>query len=658
MHNSTEPQSVAMEYTLHHDITNIDSPTQTRLGTTLHDSNITAATTQPGPDAPNNAEGSAIKPRPDSNIDLPHTTSPLTLRYAVWDKELHELHTHMCTCPGTCTGIRLGENLPTATQCVPAKELSELLTGLQPGSGFMSIAPGEEPLPKATTVYPLSDTEHEAICADVEKRVRQGHLVELQERPPRAAPLFAKQEADKIRTIWNYSDGDGAFNTLSDHERFTMMGITEACQYIDNGYVWMGKVDASDAYFQVPLHPTQWRAAACSAGKPGRVKYFIPTRLCFGMARAPETFCRISAAIRMMLHRRGIQAIVVYVDDFLVLGRTKEECQEAMTCLVELLESLGFEVNKKPHKLVGPSLRLVFLGYDINTDVRSGNAMDGGIEIRIPQDKLDKARQALEDISKPGAVYSKKRLNECLGLLNFIARAVFGIKPFTASLRNALNTGTLQDPQIQRDCKAICHFLATYSGYNFLHKKVCVHTEYFATDASLKIGMGGFFNKHYFAITWEQLHQSLADMPRAILPQRLWPLEHEGGRYHIAYLELFAAFWGLYLWRDDFANRWVQIHVDNSNAAAWLTTGTGPPGSAIALILRHLFAMLAKHGIRLVVTLVESKRNPLADALSRQDWDAFRLHLRLWEQSHITSDPFAIAEKPPSGLLTHRWREQ
>ena len=38
-----------------------------------------------------------------------------------------------------------------------------------------------------------------------------------------------------------------------------------------------------------------------------------------------------------MMTRRGHRAMVVYLDDFLVIGATWQECQEVFECLLQLL---------------------------------------------------------------------------------------------------------------------------------------------------------------------------------------------------------------------------------------------------------------------------------------------------------------------------------
>ena len=54
---------------------------------------------------------------------------------------------------------------------------------------------------------------------------------------------------------------------------------------------------------------------------------FVDNRLYFGLSCAPFIFNRISNAIIVrMMARRGFRAVVNYLDDFLIIGSTQEEC--------------------------------------------------------------------------------------------------------------------------------------------------------------------------------------------------------------------------------------------------------------------------------------------------------------------------------------------
>ena len=63
--------------------------------------------------------------------------------------------------------------------------------------------------------------------------------------------------------------------------------------------------------------------------------------------------------------KRGFDTIIVYLDDFLIVGETKEVCQLAFDTLITLLQHLGFEISWR--KVIRPTQKLVFLGIEIDT---------------------------------------------------------------------------------------------------------------------------------------------------------------------------------------------------------------------------------------------------------------------------------------------------
>ena len=81
--------------------------------------------------------------------------------------------------------------------------------------------------------------------------------------------------------------------------------------------------------------------------------YYVDNRLCFGVSCAPSIFNRISNAIARMMAHRGFHAVVNYLDDFLIIGNTQEECQRGLVTLINLLHYFGFNVSWR--KVVSPA---------------------------------------------------------------------------------------------------------------------------------------------------------------------------------------------------------------------------------------------------------------------------------------------------------------
>ena len=125
----------------------------------------------------------------------------------------------------------------------------------------------------------------------------------------------------------------------------------------------MAKIDLHHAYRSVPIHPHNYHGTGLKwKFKDNKVKftYFVDTRLPFGGRRSPEIFHRLTQAVKRIMSRKGYNAIVVYLDDFLIIGESREACQVAFHALLALLQNLGFSISWR--KVVPSTQRLVFLG--------------------------------------------------------------------------------------------------------------------------------------------------------------------------------------------------------------------------------------------------------------------------------------------------------
>jgi len=87
---------------------------------------------------------------------------------------------------------------------------------------------------------------------------------------------------------------------------------------------YVAKIDLRHPYRSVPIHPANYQATGCKWRFSGDDfdTFFFDTRLPFGAKCSPEIFHRFTPAVRQMMARRGYRDIIVYLDDFLVIGAT------------------------------------------------------------------------------------------------------------------------------------------------------------------------------------------------------------------------------------------------------------------------------------------------------------------------------------------------
>lgn len=109
---------------------------------------------------------------------------------------------------------------------------------------------------------------------------------------------------------------------------------------------WFGSIDLTDAYY------------SCNVDKYNRrflrfiwegQKYQY-TCLPNGFASAPRIFTKIMKPVFSTLRKKG-QANVSYIDDSLVVSRTKAECVDNIHETVQLLDSLGLTVHPEKTRI-------------------------------------------------------------------------------------------------------------------------------------------------------------------------------------------------------------------------------------------------------------------------------------------------------------------
>ena len=119
---------------------------------------------------------------------------------------------------------------------------------------------------------------------------------------------------------------------------------------------------------------------------------------------------------------------MVYLNDFLVVGQTKQKCQLAFDTLLQLLQDLGFQISWR--KVIGPTQKLVFLGVELDTLK---------CEMALPQTKLEDLHQVVTAfLSRRRA--NKKQLQSLAGKLNWACRVVYGGRTFLRRILDFMNT--------------------------------------------------------------------------------------------------------------------------------------------------------------------------------------------------------------------------
>ena len=122
----------------------------------------------------------------------------------------------------------------------------------------------------------------------------------------------------------------------------TAASIREAIRLGD----WAASIDLSDAYFHILIHPRDRKWLRFTWNE----RVFQFRALPFGLSLAPWVFTWIARDLCSSLHSQGI-CLRAYLDDWLILTSSREQCQAHTLVLLRALENLGFIMNSQKSEL-------------------------------------------------------------------------------------------------------------------------------------------------------------------------------------------------------------------------------------------------------------------------------------------------------------------
>ena len=144
--------------------------------------------------------------------------------------------------------------------------------------------------------------------------------------------------------------------------------------------------------------------------------YYVDLCLPFGGRSSPRIFTRFSDILEWILTRHGpVDGMQHMLDDFFICSPPAEgiaEASRALTRSLELCSELGVPIRHT--KVVQPTTSMLFLGLEFDTE---------SMEVRIPQDKLDKTQRRLLDALSSKTI-AKRQLLSLVGMLYFCSQCV------------------------------------------------------------------------------------------------------------------------------------------------------------------------------------------------------------------------------------------
>ncbi len=465
-----------------------------------------------------------------------------------------------------------------------------ILDGLR--HGFRIVSSNADPIPAAVNNYnsAISNSNHSLVEKQTESELLHGNYCILNKQPAIVSAIGAipKPGSSKIRLIHDCSRPSGlAVNDYASAYKFRYQSLDDAVALVRPG-CFLAKVDLRAAYRSVPVHPDCYPFLGLKwqfSGEPVETVLY-DSKLCFGAKLAPGIFNRITLAVHRMLLRRGIQA-VIYLDDFLLVSPSFEECVSALNVTVSLLSQLGFYIAWE--KIEGPAQRLIFLGVLIDSLA---------MRLELPEKKLNDLSLLLDTVAGRQRI-SKRQLDMLIGKLVWAARVVRGGRTF---VRRLIDTSMrLKQPNhrictrgpFMRDISFWRNFLAQFNGKALLIQRRVTDL---STDAC-PIAWGTVYQGDWAYGTWA------AEMP-------------EADNLSINHKEVLALLFAARRWRGLWRGAQVVWHTDNVCAAAWLNRGSCR-SPVVMKAIRDLFWLSVMNDFQIIAHYLPGVQNWASDAVSR-----------------------------------------
>ena len=303
------------------------------------------------------------------------------------------------------------------------------------------IISGFQLLPEDSQLF-LAETDNyrSEVNPEARDKVEQIILQEIEEGNYRISPskptiisalaAIPKPDSAELHLIHDCSMPPGkVVNDCIDIDKFKFQTIDDAMQLIDKGY-YLAKIDLRYAYRSISIHPSNYMATGLKWQFRGdkAVTYLIDTNLPYGGKSAPGIFNHITQSVCRMMIRRRFTGVVDYLDDFLIVAFTFEECQYWFEILMDLLLRLGFQISLG--KVVHLCQQLTFPGIQIETVV---------LELSLLHEKLTETELLVSEFLGRRRA-TKRQLHQLAGKLNWASRVMYGGRTFLRHIIYLINS--------------------------------------------------------------------------------------------------------------------------------------------------------------------------------------------------------------------------
>ena len=382
--------------------------------------------------------------------------------------------------------------------------------------------------------------------------------------------LVAKKDGG-LRPVINLS----GLNVYIKKKTFRMASLKDVSQSLRRGD-WAATIDLKEAYLHVPI-AAQHRRFLRFWWKGSSYQF---RRLPFGLSSALRTFTRLTLPLVTLCRANGVR-IIVYLDDFLVLARSRPELHRHTRLVLDILEKAGFQRNPKKCHLE-PRQRFEYLGLLWDTKK---------LRVFLPEDKIRGFRLLGHTLlSNPSLALAQRFLGKAIFARRAVQLGRMFLRPLQMAVIKALTSDRLV---LSNDARESIRWWTRppTDGMDLTPYSTQIAM---TTDAS-NYGWGATMDEKKASGRWSAAERKL----------------------HINHLELLAVFRGVQGFLRHLRNKRVTVHLDNVTAAAYLAKEGGTRSETLNALTTQILIFCRDHGIALSPAYLPGIANLGADALSR-----------------------------------------
>jgi len=433
------------------------------------------------------------------------------------------------------------------------------------------------------SVYTIDKEDINAIDQEIKKLLSQKVIVQSNlEEGEFVSEIFTKKKQDNsLRLILNLK----SLNKNVHYEKFKMETFKAALALI-SPLCYMASVDMASAYYHVPIAESHWKFLKF-IWKGQRYSF-----TCYpnGLSQAPRNFTKILKPSYAYLH--GLNHIITgYLDDSLLIGMTKEECEKNILDTVNLLDSLGFTIHTEK-SVLQPVQRIKYLGFIVDSESMS---------VSLTQERKDKIKDMCEKVMRK----EKNKIRKIAALIGTFVSTFPAMEHGPLYYRNleedkkrALKMHRGQWDQKMRLSPASKIEIGWWNSHIHNATSPISHGEpqlIITSDASL-IGWGAFCNGVKTGGAWTA---------------------QELTYYHINELELLGAFFALKSFTKSVEDIHVRLFLDNTSAVSCINKMGSSKSGKLNSIGKELWMWCIDRHIWLSAAHIPGKQNIVADSESR-----------------------------------------